>query len=292
MKKILLYALVVVSIFCSGLFAGVAPKKAISKKPIASANTALLESVENNDLKKVKEAIEQGADVNAKGAQGLTPLHIASAMRSEEMIKLLLDKGAYVKAKTDNQWTPLHFAADGGEGEKFVRIIKLLLDKGADVNAQTDIGATPLIGAVHFPNNLEIVKLLIKRGADVNKQETAAFGHAPIHVAAIFSSEDMVKLLLDNGANVNVQISGKFDKGNTALHRAALTGDESLAKLLLSKGANPFIKNAKSETPFDIAKQGSTIIIHGEPEAETAKREKEFKDVANLLEQHMKTFKK
>ena len=194
--------LVFSSISCVELMAINTVKKNTLNKPSA-ANALLLEAAEKGDLKKAKEAITQGANINVlnkdkwtplmlairgghsdviklllnkganlniKGESGMTPLHIACAIRSEEIIKLLLDKGAQVNVANDFKWTPLHFAAEGGEGESFARIVKLLLDKRADVNAVTNTGDTSLLKAVHFPNNEEIVKLLISRGADVNKQ--------------------------------------------------------------------------------------------------------------------------
>ncbi len=46
------------------------------------------------------------------------------------MVKLLLEKGADVNAKGEHGWTPLMEAANRGHSEA----AKLLLEKGADVN--------------------------------------------------------------------------------------------------------------------------------------------------------------
>jgi hypothetical protein len=55
-------------------------------------------------------------------------------------VRLLIAKGADVNAKGRSGWTPLHFAANGGHRE----VAKLLIAKGADLNAKTSDGVTPL----------------------------------------------------------------------------------------------------------------------------------------------------
>jgi ankyrin repeat protein len=43
--------------------------------------------------------LADGADVNAKGKNGWTPLHIAAANDHKELPELLIEKGANVNAK-------------------------------------------------------------------------------------------------------------------------------------------------------------------------------------------------
>lgn len=65
----------------------------------------LLEAVQGNEIKKVKNLIAQGADVNTRNEFGETPLHLA---QSKEMAEFLLSKGADIHDK-DNElgMTPL-----------------------------------------------------------------------------------------------------------------------------------------------------------------------------------------
>ena len=51
-----------------------------------------------------------GADVNAKGEEGLTPLHYAAREGHKEITDLLLTNGADVNAKNDEGGTPLDWA--------------------------------------------------------------------------------------------------------------------------------------------------------------------------------------
>jgi ankyrin repeat protein len=54
--------------------------------------------------------IEAGAEVNASGSDGMTPLMIAVGPRSKAFVTLLLDKGADVNAKNDSGVTALDVA--------------------------------------------------------------------------------------------------------------------------------------------------------------------------------------
>ncbi|CAG9462535.1 unnamed protein product [Pedinophyceae sp. YPF-701] len=56
--------------------------------------------------------VASGADVNATGEKGRTPLIVCGECGSPEVAKLLLDKGADVNAQDDDGKTALHLAAD------------------------------------------------------------------------------------------------------------------------------------------------------------------------------------
>ena len=64
---------------------------------------------------------------------GLTPLHVAAFIGSENIVSYLLEKGADVNSLTQRGETPLHYAARAAQPN----VIKLLLDHGADVNAKS-----------------------------------------------------------------------------------------------------------------------------------------------------------
>jgi len=68
------------------------------------------------------------------------PLHSAAASKQLEICRLLLDQGADINARQADGFAPLHAAAQNGD----VELIKLLLDRGADIHVRTETGATPL----------------------------------------------------------------------------------------------------------------------------------------------------
>ena len=107
--------------------------------------------------------IAKGADVNAKDANGYTPLQLAVKYKHNEIAKLLIAKGADINAKDANGDTLLHKELYY-KYYKDDEIAKLLIAKGADINAQNNDGYTPLRLALQN-NNKEIAELLKSHGA-------------------------------------------------------------------------------------------------------------------------------
>ncbi len=81
--------------------------------------------------------ISKGVDINVKGYQDKTPLHMVGC---RELGKLLIIKGADIEARDKDGRTPLFIACSKNKGE----ICELLILKGADVNAKDNRGWTPL----------------------------------------------------------------------------------------------------------------------------------------------------
>ena len=105
----------------------------------------LITSIYLNDIKNIKEALENGADVYFQDEQsGMSPLHVAILQNNRDIVELLLEKGADVNLQNNSGDTPLHFAIAGEN----VELCNLLLNAGADVNLQNENGKTPLHHAV------------------------------------------------------------------------------------------------------------------------------------------------
>ena len=75
----------------------------------SEAERALFEAAAVGNIEAVKQAIADGADVNAKN-YGMTPLNFAAMFGHTETAELLIDKGADVNAKDDIFGTPLDLA--------------------------------------------------------------------------------------------------------------------------------------------------------------------------------------
>ena len=86
---------------------------------------------------------------------------VAVELGNIEAVKQHLNDGTEVNAKGGTGRTPLHWAAIEGHKE----IAELLIAEGADVNAKTNDGKTPLDKAINpFYNKTEIAALLRKHG--------------------------------------------------------------------------------------------------------------------------------
>ncbi|MDC0307390.1 ankyrin repeat domain-containing protein [bacterium] len=136
------------------------------------ADHALLDAAEGGYIEEVKQAIAEGADVNAKDGYrpvhklGLTPLNFAAMFGHTEIAELLIDKGADANAKDEKfGLTPLHNAAESGRKE----IAELLISKGADVNAKDTGGETPLDRAIKSKQT-KTANLLRKHGGKTGEE--------------------------------------------------------------------------------------------------------------------------
>ena len=151
-------------------------------------------AVRNGDLRAVYLLLRNGADVNARNANGETPLITAIDERSVDLIQILLNEGADPSLPTKNGLTPLHVAADRG----LARIVRDLLIRNVEVDAKTDDGLTPLM--VACKRYEPIVRLLIEAGADVNARTRS--GTTPIMYASHTGSLKIVQLLVESGAEI------------------------------------------------------------------------------------------
>lgn len=144
----------------------------------------------------------------AASAAGMTALQKAIHKGDLKKVKELLDKGANI-----NEWemgTPLMFAASDNK----LDIAKFLIEKGANLNDMAKNGSTALGMAAQqeFP---DMVDLLIGKGADLNQAlqglKTAA---AWFHSIGVNNDEKIIKAvnLLQGRAGMAYYSSGQYDK--------------------------------------------------------------------------------
>jgi ankyrin repeat protein len=249
----------------------------------AAATAALFRAIEPINVERMRLAITQGADLEAKNKDGCTPLYAAVARPGQNiaMIKLLLEAGANPNARDPRGQIPLHIAA-----RHSIRGVELLVSAGSDVNArdkkgtgpamiafelgQTDMfalmvdhGATVSTDLMYaYKGNLSRVQSLIENG---KAQETFEQGLTLLHAAAAGGHTAIVELLLRNGLDVY----SETQSGYTALHHAAAGNHREVAELLLAKGANV---DAETENPIGWSYTTPSFLlpdVHPEPANQT-----------------------
>lgn len=118
-------------------------------------------SCHNESVRNIAEfLISKNADINARGYQYKTPLHMVGC---PELARLLILKGADIEARDKDGQTPLWKACSDAN----VDISELLISKGADVNAKDNRGWTPLRQVYNkciTTGNTAICDLLKKHG--------------------------------------------------------------------------------------------------------------------------------
>jgi ankyrin repeat protein len=194
----------------------------------------LAKAIRDGDLKAVRAQLDAGVDVNARDANGNTPLLLAAVYAGPDCVELLITKGADVDAKNKLGATPLVRAATNYEKAR------LLIDAGANVQVKTLSGRTPLTLAARKCGNSKTVKLLLSGGADAKERNER--GINPIQVAAACGDLDTVKLLVEAGADVNDFTAVGFPDAlsvRTPLGWAAYRNDVPMVRYLLERKADP-----------------------------------------------------
>ena len=168
------------------------------------------------DLRFAKLLRKYGAEVNARGLRGTTPLHWVCR---PEVAEWLIQEGAEVNAEDQGGETPLwNIASEHWESEgcDHVGVLKVLLAHGAKLRNRE--GLSPL----HATNHPQVVRLLVAHGADINQRDPS--GDTPLHAAVKdkicgqWDCKDLVKAMLESGADVNA----RDQQGRTPLWYAML----------------------------------------------------------------------
>ncbi|EAX92938.1 ankyrin repeat protein, putative [Trichomonas vaginalis G3] len=201
----------------------------INDRDNALNKTALHVAACVNAVETAKFLIANGAIVNIKDNNGMTPLQFAARHNSKEMIELLIANGAIISDRNNENKSALYLSTENDAGDA----AEALILHGANVNDSYNYGETVLHVAADL-NKWNIVSVLVSHGAIINAKEYKNESTA-LHKAAMKGNTYIVKILLSHGADVNSKDSYR----KTALDYAKENGNEKIEKLLISHGAIP-----------------------------------------------------
>jgi uncharacterized protein len=257
--------------------------------PGFGADGRLAEAAEHGDQALVRQLIERGVDVNAKGVDETTPLHHAVHADQLKIADMLLRAGADAAGRDRYGVTPLYLACLNGNAE----MIQRLLDAGVDPNVVDATGETPLMTAAR--NGLpSALRVLLARGARVDARDPE-FEQTALMIAVRENHASAVELLLSSGAAVNAQTrkgptpkfvlpckgtgcgsegvginrGGLPDRGRradakggmTPLLYAARDGRLAAARMLVAAGADIELAEANGIRPLLMAVLNNNLVI-------------------------------
>lgn len=178
------------------------------------------------------------------GFQKLNNLHLASSERSVECLELLLHEEPLknVNAKSAEGYTPLHFAAMGGRGDQMA-VMRILLSNEADVSPKEGDGNTPLHFAA-WNGSLPATEFLLDHGA---VEFPNIYGKTPRCYALQQGHETIVQRLEASRSSLASQHSlatmmqeYTFERRNiimaSLLEQAIMAGDLARCKTIVSEG--------------------------------------------------------
>ncbi|KUI54183.1 Ankyrin-1 [Cytospora mali] len=251
--------------------------------------TALFHAADQDvdeDVDLVKCLLQLGASVDVSDGDGISPLHVASHVGSEVLLKLLLTKDHDLEWRTQRGETPLFWALENAD------MCKLLLEIGARPDATDNSGFTPLMVAT-LNDHIDTVRVLLEYNArvdlSVGEDKERFAGYSPVHLASAAGNTETLKLLADSGAplghpnkrgacpihlietvdtgRVLLQYRKRFDinhqdsLGETALHYCIYAEKNDFAKLLIDSGIDINIQDNTGCTPLHIAARLDCQII-------------------------------
>jgi hypothetical protein len=127
----------------------------------------LLYALVRQNKNEANKLVASGVDVNAVGAQALTPLNWLLALHDNKAMEMLLDLGAdpnkIVNLHDERGATPPIWGASV-EGNQVA--LQLMLDHGGDPNLV--FGNTSLLMNAVQEGHLDCAELLLQRGANIN----------------------------------------------------------------------------------------------------------------------------
>lgn len=212
--------------------------------PAQSLDAALIEAAGRYaaDPRTVRALIARGANPNAAGPDGSTPLMAAMQYGELPVLRVLLGAGADPNRPVASSTVLCAAIVHGAiTPEAADDLVVLLLRHGADPNLRCQQGRAPLSHAIMRHADFR-VGVLIAAGARVNDADDD--GTPLIVSAARYGPSPIVRRLLDAGADVNA----KTRWGWTALAAATNT---TIAAMLLERGAK-----------LDASDLETALIIH------------------------------
>ncbi len=144
--------------------------------------------------KRMKAAVEAGADINATNDYGVTALYSAVMEKDTKLVEFLLDNGIDLASKIEGQAeNAVNAAAWNGD----IEMLRLLVERGADVAGVNNNNENALHNAIS-ENNKEMTAYLLDYSLDVNNKNN--HGWTVLERAFDIGDDDLSIRLIDMGA--------------------------------------------------------------------------------------------
>ena len=170
--------------------------------------------------------------LEARDANGRTPLHVAAFQRQRAALVALIRAGARTDALDRQKYDAVTIASVADDTET----LRVLIDNGASAKLVTSVyDGAALIAAAHLGHD-EVVRLLIRAGAPldhVNNLGWTALLEAVLLGDGGAVHTEIVRLLVEAGANPNIADR----EGVTPLGHAKRRGFAGMVRILAAAGA-------------------------------------------------------
>jgi ankyrin repeat protein len=202
-------------------------------------NNLLINEVQRKNFEGIKNAVNQGADVDTMIWDEWPCVHRVALFGMEDALLFLIEQGANINLHV-KQRKPLYWAASNGH-EAICRLLLDHEDKTGLVSKPADYQVA--FNAAVENGSLEIVRMIISR-RDVRVNDLNIYDETALESAAGKGHANLVKFLIDKGALLE-----DLKQGDQALIKAASGGHLETVKILCSQGnADPNVRGKRGET--------------------------------------------
>jgi ankyrin repeat protein len=194
--------------------------------------TGLLAAASRGDAAQIKLLAATGAQVDARDANGRTPLHVAAFGAHHAAMRALVAAGADPNSVENDRYDIVTIAAVANDAQT----LELALVLGARAkNITSRYDGTALIAAAHL-GHAEVVRILIRAGAPLDHVNN--LGWTAVIEAIVLGDggprhTDTLRALVQAGANPNLADRD----GQTPLALARTHGYGAMVELLRQAGA-------------------------------------------------------
>ncbi|KAJ0153294.1 Beauvericin cluster-specific repressor BEA4 [Fusarium oxysporum f. sp. albedinis] len=203
--------------------------------------------------------LNYGADINSRDPMGETALFKATKRASVDEVELLIRHGADVNDRMRLNETCLHGAMSSSKTP--FDIVRALLENGAMADACNTAQQTCIHSFAYqervTPSTADLFQLLANYGVDLNSSDS--FGDTPLHLMVRHKDTEGLSIFINQPG---LDLNARNHSGRTPLHNAAYDGYLNDAILLVEKGANVNCLDNKGKSPVDDAmKMGHEQVV-------------------------------
>lgn len=188
-------------------------------------------AVSQGDARMVASMLDHGFPVDARNAQGETPLLVAVQRGQTGVAHLLIERGASINAQAANMDTPWLLAGAQGRTD----MLKAMLPKGPDYSLRNRFGGSALIPACHY-GHPETVRFLTSE-SKIDVDHVNNLGWTCLLEAVILGDggpahQEIIRTVLAAGAKPNIADRD----GVTPLVHARRRGQTEVARIIAAAG--------------------------------------------------------
>jgi len=167
---------------------------------MGDSTDSLYKAIQSKNItpQEISSLLNNGADINYQGIDGVTPILSAINHGKEDVVVSLVDKGADLKNEYNGE-TALDMAIASG----LDKAAYSMLNKKAPSSNHKDL----LIRAIQNKLSVNSLEKIISLGGDVNYVNEN--GSSVLATALLFTAKaDVIKLLLSKGASTDIKVNG------------------------------------------------------------------------------------